>query len=46
MVSVIDSSPEKKDNHNYKISTSFNFVEIGDHNSQNDLYYNNFLDIL
>jgi len=46
MVGVIDSSPEKKDNHNYKISTSFNFVEIGDHNSQNDLYYNNFLDIL
>lgn len=46
MINIMDSSPEKKETHNYKIATSFNFVEIGDYNSQNDLYYNNFIDIL
>ncbi len=46
MMNVVDSSPESKNSHNYKIATSFNFVEIGDYNSQNDLYYNNFVDFL
>lgn len=46
MISVIDSSPENKDTHPDKISTSFNFTEIGDSNSQIDLYSNNFIDVL
>lgn len=43
MVSVYDTVSESKNEHTERITTSFNFVEIGDVNNVKDLYDNGFI---
>lgn len=46
MASVVDSISESKDGHDEHIITTMNFVECGDVNSKEDLYYHGFTDFL
>lgn len=46
MISIIGELDETVEGHKEKIRTKFNFVEIGDINSNMDLYNNNFIDVL
>lgn len=45
MVSIVGTPSEATDGHHDKVVTTFDWVEIGDYNSNADLYSNNFVDI-
>lgn len=45
LATIIDNPSEQPDGHPQKVTTSINFVEIGDATSKEDLYDNNFIDL-
>lgn len=46
LVAIVGDPSEQVDGHRYKVITSFDWVEVGDSESNQDLYDNNFIDVV